>query len=161
MVGNPSVSQELFLDLPDPDSKSPDDSDADEETHEDFSNLSLVRREEALPEPDPTTGELVDPKTGRNSLVNDYFGVEIPVEERECIFGLHKKIRIAKAQIAELKKSRNIKSEDFTQDVEPPCLASGPTEETGAETSKGRAEEIRRRIQELQVSIAKREPFLD
>eukprot|EP00435_Cladocopium_sp_Y103_P054049 s920_g17.t1 len=147
------ISFELFLDLPDPSSHTPDESEAeDEENHEDIINVSMQMTQDALAE--PTSEELVDPTTGKAVLANDRLGVCIPLEDQECIFGLHKKIQEAKAQIAEIKRLKQIKSEDFPKDVDPPSPETAPE---SPETSKARAEDIKRRIEEIQVAIAKRE----
>ena len=159
LASRPLASQELFVDLP----NSPETpGEADKEDDEEEEGLRARLRE--VPIPSPSTVPVVPEKESNSVgtpkvLENDLISVALPVEDQECIFGLDKKIKAVKAQIAEMKKAQMSKVDA------PPVSPTLPV--TMVEGNKPpvtpnstRAEEIKRRIEELKGSIESSSKFL-
>ena len=157
-----SASQELYLDLP-ADNSAPDDSEDEKveskEVEKDGEDLErdLRDRVRQVPIPSHTTTPVVptlaESEGGNGNpgvLENDQWVPEaLPVDEQECVFGLHKKIMKAKARIAELKGQNS--SSTGTPIVSP----SDPVPEipSPVDPTSSRAAEIRSRIEKLQSDL--------
>ena len=152
-----SASQELYLDLP-ADNSAPDDSEDEKcKAGKEGENLDGDLRDRVcqVPIPSPTTipvvpalAESVDGNSG--VLENDLWVPEaLPVDEQECLFGLHKKIKETKARIAELK------GQDSNSTGTSMVLPSDPVPEKASpvDSTSSRAAEIRSRIEKLQSDL--------
>ena len=108
------------MDLPNsPETPGEADKEDDEEEEE-----GLRARLREVPIPSPSTVPVVPEKESNSVgtpkvLENDLISVALPVEDQECIFGLDKKIKAVKAQIAEMKKAQMSKVD--APPVPPPC----------------------------------------
>lgn len=146
-----SASQELYLDLP-ADKSAPDDS---EDEKGESKECDLRDRVRQVPIPSPTTTPVVPAlaeSVGGNSglLENDMWVPEaLPVDEQECVFGLHKKIMEAKARIAELKgQNSNSTGTPMVSPSDPVPEIASPVDLTSS-----RVAEIRSRMEKLQSDL--------
>lgn len=137
------------MDLPNS-AETPGESDGDGEEE------GLRARLREVPIPSPSTVPVVPEKESKPAetpqvLENDLISTALPVEDQDCIFGLHKKIQAAKAQISELKKAQMSKAD---------ALPISPTPPVTVVDGNSRAEEIKRKIEELKRSIESSSKFL-